>query len=51
MTTQVKCDCERGWYDPDEYSSCYTCFLERREGYVTCIFCERWHSTEYSTCF
>lgn len=45
------CDCERGHFDPDEYQTCYTCYLERRAEYVECIFCERWHSPRYDTCY
>ncbi len=46
-----ECDCGRGCFDPDEYSSCYECYRERRESYVSCIWCGRWHSPKYNTCF
>jgi 5-methylcytosine-specific restriction endonuclease McrA len=46
-----ECDCGRGYFDPDEYRSCYTCYLERRECYMSCIWCGRWHSPKYNTCF
>jgi 5-methylcytosine-specific restriction protein A len=46
-----ECDCGRGHYDPEEYRTCYTCYLERRESYVACVFCGRWHSPKYNTCF
>jgi 5-methylcytosine-specific restriction endonuclease McrA len=46
-----ECDCGRDWYDPTEYSSCYECYLERRENYLSCIFCGRWHSPRYDTCY
>jgi 5-methylcytosine-specific restriction endonuclease McrA len=46
-----ECSCGRDWYDPTEYSSCYECYLERRELYVSCIWCGRWHSPKYNTCY
>lgn len=46
-----ECRCGRGWFDPSEYNTCYTCCLERRESYVACIFCGRWHSPLYNTCY
>jgi 5-methylcytosine-specific restriction endonuclease McrA len=51
MSDYQECNCGRGYYDPDEYNTCYTCFLERRDSYVECIWCERWHSPEYNTCY
>lgn len=47
----VECDCGRGHYDPNEYTSCFECYMERREDYLECIFCGRWHSPKYGTCF
>lgn len=46
-----ECDCGRGRFDASQYHSCYTCYLERRESYLNCIFCGRWHSPEYATCY
>lgn len=45
------CDCGDGSYDPEFYSSCYDCYSERREEYDDCIFCGRWHSPRFATCF
>jgi 5-methylcytosine-specific restriction endonuclease McrA len=45
------CECGSGYYDPERYRSCYGCYLERHAYYVECIFCDRWHSPEYSTCY
>lgn len=45
------CDCGEGYFDPSEYRTCYSCFQERRESYLTCIWCGRWHSPRYSTCY
>jgi hypothetical protein len=47
----VDCDCGRGRYADCIHSSCYDCFLDRREGFVTCIFCGNWHSPAFDTCF
>lgn len=49
--TYVECDCLRGVYDDETYRSCYECYLDRREGHVSCIFCGRWHSAEFDCCF
>lgn len=46
-----ECDCGRGQFNPEEYSTCYECFLERRSEYVECIWCGRWHSPRFSSCF
>jgi 5-methylcytosine-specific restriction endonuclease McrA len=46
-----ECRCGRGSYDANEHRTCYTCYLERRESYVNCIWCGQWHSPEYGTCF
>lgn len=46
-----ECQCERGWFDPDEYQSCYECFTERRDSYIGCIWCGRWHSPKHNTCY
>jgi 5-methylcytosine-specific restriction endonuclease McrA len=46
-----ECECGRDWYDPEEYSSCYECYLERRANYISCIWCGRWHSPRFNTCF
>lgn len=48
---QAECRCGRGYYNAAKYHSCYTCFLERRESYLSCIWCGRWHSPEYATCY
>lgn len=46
------CDeCGEHFYDADEYSSCYSCFVDRRGNYVDCIFCGRWHSPRFDCCF
>lgn len=45
------CDCGRGSYDDEHYSSCYECFLDRRSEYSDCIFCGSWHSPAFNTCF
>lgn len=47
----AECECGRGEYDAGKYSSCYNCFLDRRADYVECIYCDRWHSPEFDTCF
>src|SRR5258705_8163839 len=47
----TECICGRADYDYDHYRSCYQCFLERRQSYLSCIFCGRWHSPEYAVCF
>jgi 5-methylcytosine-specific restriction endonuclease McrA len=44
------CECGRGSYGGD-YTSCYECFLDRRSEYLDCIFCGRWHSPKFATCF
>lgn len=49
--SEVICACGEGWYDDEEYSSCYNCYLERRSTYISCIFCGRWHSPKYDTCY
>ena len=45
------CECGRGTYHSCEHSSCYECFLDRRSDYVSCIYCDRWHSPDFDTCF
>lgn len=45
------CEEHAAWYDSDKYSSCYYCYRERRRDYLDCIFCGRWHSPAYDTCF
>jgi len=47
----IRCECGRGDYCRNDYSSCYDCFLDRRSEYVTCIYCGRWHSPDFDTCF
>lgn len=47
----VDCGCGRGTYNPHVYRSCYQCYLDRCEGMLSCIFCGRWHSEEFDTCF
>lgn len=51
MTGTTLCDCDRGYYDPDKYRSCYECYLDRKADFLTCIFCGRWHHLRYATCF
>lgn len=51
MNDWLECDCGRGGYNPEQFSSCYNCFLDRREGYVSCIYCGAWHSDEFDTCY
>src|SRR5215471_8590918 len=52
MADWEECDCGRGeYYDPDYYNSCYTCYLQRRSNYATCIFCGSWHSPAFDTCY
>jgi hypothetical protein len=46
-----ECECGRGTYCADEYSSCYLCFLDRRADLIACIFCDKWHSPEFDTCY
>lgn len=45
------CDCGEGYYDSEEYNTCYSCYQERRAGYLSCIWCGRWHNPRYATCF
>jgi HNH endonuclease len=45
------CECGRGVYHACTYHSCYDCFLDRRADYAQCIYCDRWHSPEFDTCF
>jgi 5-methylcytosine-specific restriction endonuclease McrA len=47
----TECRCERSSYPSCKYHSCYQCFLDRRADYMQCIFCARWHSPEFDTCF
>ena len=47
----VECDCGRGSYCSNDYSSCYECFLDRKADFAECIFCGKWHSPEFDTCF
>lgn len=49
--TYADCDCGRGRYLPCRYQSCYECYLDRRDGYISCIFCGRWHSEAFDCCF
>lgn len=51
MSRQEECECGEHYYDPDYYSSCFECFLERRSDYLSCILCGRWHSPAYDTCY
>lgn len=46
-----ECGCGRGRYLPCAYHSCYECYLDRRDGYLSCIFCGRWHSESFDCCF
>lgn len=45
------CVCERASYRSCTYRACYECFLDRRADYLECIFCGRWHSPQFDTCF
>ena len=45
------CNCDRGRYAACRFTSCYECYLDRQEGYVECIFCGKWHSDDFPTCF
>jgi 5-methylcytosine-specific restriction endonuclease McrA len=46
------CECGDGYYDSEQYTSCYDCYLERRADYVTCKRCKvRWHSPKYTRCW
>jgi hypothetical protein len=45
------CACGENYYDPEQYGSCYACYLDRHADYVECIFCARWHSPAYPTCY
>jgi len=47
----VVCECGRGTYHSCTCGSCYDCFLDRRADYAQCIYCDRWHSPEFDTCF
>jgi 5-methylcytosine-specific restriction endonuclease McrA len=47
----AECDCGRGTYNPNQYRTCYTCYLERRESYESCILCGNWHSPRFAVCF
>jgi 5-methylcytosine-specific restriction endonuclease McrA len=47
----VQCECGRGEYCVNDYSSCYDCFLDRRSQYVGCVYCGNWHAPEFDTCF
>jgi len=47
----VDCECGRGTYHSCSYSSCFDCFLDRQADYVACIYCGRWHSPDFDTCF
>lgn len=47
----LECYCGRGSYSPARYSSCYECFRDRIADLVSCIYCGKKHSVQYSTCF
>jgi hypothetical protein len=34
-----ECSRGRGRYNANQYNSCYTCFLERHDSYIECIWC------------
>jgi len=46
-----ECACGRESYCAERHSSCYQCFLDRRADFVNCIYCDRWHSPDFDTCF
>jgi 5-methylcytosine-specific restriction endonuclease McrA len=46
----VECPYE-GTYDADQHSTCHECYLDRRAEYSDCIWCGKWHSPKYETCF
>ena len=48
---RVSCSCGRGDYWAPKYRSCYDCYLDRRAEYRECIFCGRWHSAAFDTCY
>lgn len=45
------CECGEHYYDAEYYSTCYSCYEERRSYYEDCIYCGRWHSPQYDTCY
>lgn len=45
------CTCGRGSYCHTRHKSCYECFLDRRADFASCIYCGKWHSPEFDTCF
>lgn len=45
------CECGDGFYDAEIYQSCFECFIERRQDYDSCIYCGRWHSPRFETCY
>lgn len=47
----VQCGCGRGRFASCHYQSCFDCFLDRRAEYVQCVFCGKWHSPLFDTCF
>lgn len=51
MADYIDCACGRGRYNADTYTSCYDCYQERAEGMLSCVFCGRWHSEEFATCY
>lgn len=51
MSGWADCACGRSSYNPDNYTSCFDCFQDRRSDYLDCVFCGRWHAPKFSTCF
>ncbi|MGA5543511.1 HNH endonuclease [Mycobacterium sp. NPDC051198] len=51
MDDSVRCCCGRGYYDPETYNCCYSCYVDRRSRLIRCILCGRRHSPEYNTCY
>lgn len=45
------CPCGRDSYNSETYNSCYHCYLERRIEFLTCVWCGRWHSPKFASCF
>jgi 5-methylcytosine-specific restriction endonuclease McrA len=46
-----ECECGREDYCAACYRSCYWCYRERADRYVTCIWCGAWHSPAFDTCW
>jgi 5-methylcytosine-specific restriction endonuclease McrA len=51
MSAAICPQCDRAFYDPEQYVTCHGCFLDRAANYVPCLLCGRRHSPDYPTCF